>query len=56
MRKVITKPTDLGFSVMAVTCPSCGASFDAEKVKNCPSCGNAYPLEENEWVVTDIRI
>ena len=34
----------------------CGASFDAEKVRNCPSCGSAYPLEENEWVVTDIRI
>ena len=56
MRKVITKPTNLGFTVAAVTCPSCGASFDAEKVKNCPSCGNAYPLEENEWVVTDICI
>ena len=56
LRKVIKKPTDLGFSVMAVTCPSCGASFDAEKVKNCPFCGNAYPIEENDWVVTDIEI
>ena len=56
LRKVIKKPTDLGFSVMAVTCPSCGASFDAEKTKNCPFCGNIYPIEENEWVVTDIRI
>ena len=56
LRKVITKPTDLGFTVTAVTCPSCGASFDAEKVRNCPTCGNAYPLEENEWVVTDISI
>ncbi len=56
MRKVITKPTDLGFTVTAVTCPSCGASFDAEKVRDCPSCGNAYPIDENEWVVTDISI
>ncbi len=56
LRKVIKKPTDLGFSVTAVTCPSCGASFDAEKVRDCPFCGNTYPLEENEWVVTDIRI
>ena len=56
LRKVIKKPTDLGFTVTAVTCPSCGASFDAEKVRNCPSCGNAYPIDENEWVVTDIRI
>ena len=56
LRKVIKKPTDLGFSVMAVTCPSCSASFDAAKNKDCPFCGNAYPLEENEWVVTDISI
>gem|GEM_PF-737867 len=56
LRKIIKKPTNLGFSVTAVTCPSCGASFDAEKAQNCPFCGNAYPLEENEWVVTDIRI
>ena len=56
LRKVIKKPTDLGFSVMAVTCPSCGASFDAAKVKVCPFCGSTYPLEENEWVVTDISI
>ena len=56
LRKVIKKPTDLGFSVMAVTCPSCGASFDAAKVKDCPFCGSDYPLEENEWVVTDISV
>ena len=56
LRKVIKKPIDLGFSVMAVTCPSCSASFDAEKVKVCPFCGSTYPLEENEWVVTDISI
>ena len=54
LRKVIKKPTDLGFSVMAVSCPSCSASFDAAKVRECPFCGNVYPLEENEWVVTDI--
>ncbi len=33
-----------------------GASFDAAKVRNCPFCGNDYPLEENEWIVTDIRL
>ena len=56
LRKVIKKPTDLGFSIMAVSCPSCGASFDAAKVKACPFCDSSYPVEENEWVVTDIRI
>ena len=56
LRKVIKKPTDLGFSLTAVSCPFCSASFDAAKVRECPFCGNTYPLEENEWVVTDIRI
>jgi hypothetical protein len=56
MRKVIKKPTNLGFSFKAVTCPSCGGSFDAANVKNCPFCGSDYPFEENEWVVTDISI
>lgn len=56
MRKVIKKPTDLGFSFKAVNCPSCGGSFDAANVRNCPYCGNDYPFEENEWVVTDISI
>ena len=56
LRKVIKKPTDLGFSISAVSCPSCGASFDAAKVKACPYCGNAYPIEENDWVVTDIWV
>lgn len=56
LRKVIKKPTDLGFSVMAVNCPSCGGSFDAAKVKACPFCGSSYPVEENDWVVTDIGI
>ena len=56
LRKVIKKPTDLGFSIMAVNCPSCGGSFDAAKVKACPFCGNNYPVDENDWVVTDIMI
>ena len=32
------------------------SSFDAAKVRNCPFFGNDYPLEENEWIVTDIRL
>lgn len=55
LRKVITAPTDLGFSVRAVSCPSCGASFDAEQVRNCPFCGHEYDLARHDWVLTDIR-
>ena len=54
LRKTITVPTDLGFSVKAVNCPSCGASFDAEQVKKCPFCGNDYDLSKYDWVLTAI--
>ena len=56
LRKVIKKPTDLSFSIIAVTCPQCGASFDAAKVKTCPFCSSSYPVEENDWIITDISL
>ena len=46
---------DLGFSVRAVTCASCGASFDAVHQKNCPYCGSTYDLTKDDWVITSIR-
>ena len=46
---------DPGFSVHAVTCRSCGASFDAMHRKTCPSCGNAYKLIHEDWVVTSVH-
>ncbi len=55
MRKRLKKPTELGFSMRAVSCPSCGASFDAHNVKACPYCHTEYELEENDWVVTSIN-
>lgn len=55
MRKSIKNRTELGFSFAAVSCPSCGASFDARNVKACPYCNNVYLHEEHDWVITDIR-
>ena len=55
IRKHIKNPTELGFSFAAVSCPSCGASFDARKVKACPYCNNEYLHEEHDWIVIDIR-
>lgn len=55
LHKKITEPTDLGFSVKAVSCPSCSGSFDAEQVRCCPYCGNDYDLAEHDWVLMDIR-
>ncbi len=55
LRKHIKNRTELGFSFSAVSCPSCGASFDARNVKECPYCNNVYLHEEHDWVITDIR-
>lgn len=54
MRKQLKAPTQLGFSFSAVSCPSCGASFDAKKVKACPYCNSEYLHEKHDWIVTDI--
>lgn len=54
LRKHIKNPTELGFSFAAVSCPSCGGSFDARHVKACPYCNTEYLHEEHDWVVTDI--
>ena len=55
LRKRIKRPTELGFSFAAVSCPSCGASFDGRNVKACPYCHSAYLHEEHDWIVTDIK-
>ncbi len=52
MRKRLKKPTELGFSMQAVSCHSCGASFDAHNVKECPYCRTPYELEDDDWVMT----
>ena len=55
MRKRIKTPPELGFSFSAVSCPSCGASFDARNVKSCPYCNSEYLHEEHDWIVTDLN-
>lgn len=49
--KNIMNSTDYNFSVKKVQCKSCGASFDATKIRNCPYCSNPYHLGEDDWVV-----
>ena len=55
VRKKLRTATNPGFSFAAVSCPSCGASFDARNVKACPFCNNAYLHEEHDWVMTDLH-
>lgn len=46
---------DLGFSVHAVNCSTCGATFDAMHVDKCPHCGNPYELINDDWVVIFVQ-
>lgn len=53
--KNISKPEDVGFSMKKVSCPGCGASFDATREKNCPYCQTVYDIKEDSWVVTELK-
>lgn len=45
-----------GFSILAVGCPQCGGSFDAVRQRNCPFCGTAYHMENENWVIADMKL
>ena len=45
-----------GFSITSAACPHCGGSFDAVRQKNCPYCGSTYHMENEGWVITDMRL
>lgn len=49
--KSVSAGNDYGFTVHAVSCPTCGASFDASRIKHCPNCSNEYHLYNRDWVV-----
>ncbi|MCR5542667.1 MAG: hypothetical protein K6F55_00835 [Eubacterium sp.] len=48
-------PVNFNFSITRITCPSCGASFDATKIKNCPYCGNQYDGTSDDWVLVELK-
>lgn len=54
VKKNISRPVNMHFSIRHLKCRGCGMSFDATKEKNCPGCGTAYDLETEDWVVTKI--
>ena len=49
--KSVSAGNDYGFTVHAVSCPTCGASFDASRIRHCPNCSNEYNLVNHDWVV-----
>ena len=48
-------PVNFNFSMSRIACPSCGASFDATKIKNCPYCGNKYEITSDDWALVELK-
>lgn len=55
VKRNLKRPINMHFSIQRLQCKNCGASFDATRQKHCPSCDSAYHLENEDWVVTDIK-
>lgn len=55
LRKNVTTPLDVNFSISKIHCKNCNASFDATKLCNCPSCGTKYEVEDEDWVVMSVE-
>ena len=53
--KNIKIPQDPGYSIHQVSCESCGASFDAMKIRHCPYCKREYDMRDHAWTVMKIR-
>lgn len=53
--KNIQIPQDPGYSIHQVSCESCGASFDAMKLRHCPYCKREYDMRDHAWTVMKIR-
>ena len=47
--------SDIGASVHAVNCKSCGASFDAVKQRKCPHCSSPYELANEDWILIQVK-
>lgn len=55
LKRDVSKPVDLHFSIHHLRCRNCAASFDALRHKHCPACGSRYGTEDLEWIITDLR-
>ena len=53
---IVESCMNMNFSMTRIACPSCGASFDATRLKNCPYCGNQYDGISDDWVLIDLKI
>ena len=54
LRRNLRKPIDINFSIERIQCKSCGASFNAAKMRNCPHCGTRYEIGDDDWIITKL--
>ena len=54
MKKVFSDQESNPFTIHAVNCDFCGASFDSMRVRTCPYCGNSYKKADTGWIITSI--
>ena len=55
LRRNVRKPIDINFSIERIQCKSCGASFNAAKMRSCPHCGTRYEIGDDDWIITKIK-
>ena len=55
LRRRTDIPVNFNFSMTRIACPSCGASFDATRIKNCPYCGSKYNMITDDWVLVELK-
>ena len=48
-------PVNFNFSMTKISCPSCGASFDATKNRDCPYCGSKYEITTDDWALVELK-
>lgn len=55
LRRKLGKMENFHFSISHIQCKNCGSSFNAMKQRNCPACGTEYEIDDEEWVILQIK-
>lgn len=55
LKKNVTVPENLGFTIKSVNCKTCGGSFDATKLRTCPFCNSEYDAKHDTWMIQSIE-
>lgn len=56
LRRNVTTPLQMNFSITRINCKGCGSSFDATKTRTCPSCNARYEIADEDWVITKLTL